>query len=51
MRQLLYHKMRQVFCYKMQNLLENSTVLLENAIVATKCDVITKCVGTCLAKS
>ena len=35
----VYYKIRQVFYYKMRQLLENETNLLQKATVITKCDV------------
>ena len=41
MRQFFYYKMRQ-FYYKMRQLLQNATILLQNAPGITKCDVYYK---------
>ena len=41
MRQFFYYKMRQFYC-KMQQLLQNATILLQNATGITKCDVYHK---------
>ena len=41
MRQVFYYKIRQ-FYYKMRQLLQIATILLQNAIVITKCDVYYK---------
>ena len=38
MRQLFYYKIRQ-FCYKMRQLLQGTTILLQNATFIAKCDV------------
>ena len=35
----VYYKMCQVLHYKMRQLLQTATILLQNAIVITKCDV------------
>ena len=42
MQQLFYYKMRQGFYYKMRQLLQNMTILLQNATVITKCNVFYK---------
>ena len=34
--------MRQIFYYKMRQLLQNATILLQNATIITKCDVCYK---------
>ena len=38
----VYYRMCQGFYYKMRELLENATILLQNATVITKCDVCYK---------
>ena len=38
----VYYKMRQVCYYKMPHLLQNATILLQNATVITKYDVYYK---------
>ena len=38
----VYYKKRQVFCYKMRQLLQNATILLQSVTVITKCDVYYK---------
>ena len=38
----VYYKMRQVLYYKIRQLLQNVTILLQNATVITKCDVCYK---------
>ena len=35
----VHYKMDQLLCYKMRQLLQNVSILLQNAIVITKCDV------------
>ena len=37
MRQFFYYKMRQI-CYKMQQFLQNATILLQNAMFITNCN-------------
>ena len=38
----VYYQMCQFFYYKMQQLLQNATILLQDAAVVTKCDVYYK---------
>ena len=38
----IYYKMRQLFYYKIQQLLENMTILLKKASVSVICDVCHK---------
>ena len=38
----VYYKIRQVFYYKMRQLLQNATILLQNTTVITKCNVCYK---------
>ena len=38
----VYYKMHQVFYYEMRQLLQNATILLQNATVVRKCDVYYK---------
>ena len=38
----VYYKILQVFYYKMRQLLQNATILLQNLTVFTKCDVCYK---------
>ena len=35
----VHYKMDQLLCYKMRQLLQNVSILLQNATVITKCDV------------
>ena len=35
----VYYKIRQVFYYKMRQLLQNASILLQSVTVITKCDV------------
>ena len=35
----VHYKMDQLLCYKMRQLLQNVSILLQNAIVIRKCDV------------
>ena len=37
----VYYKIRQVFYYKMRQLLQNATILLQNATFITNCDSTT----------
>ena len=38
----VYYKLRQVFYYKMRQLLKIATISLQNVIVITKCDAYCK---------
>ena len=42
----IFYRMRQLFCYKMWQLLQNVTILLQKATLLLNATFITKCAST-----